>query len=295
MTHKALIKELERLLKRLDGNVEQLQSELASLIVEQVSARLRVVDGGLPSSTSNIAAVNAVDNVFDKSLSSSIKALLKKFIDALREMGEKIGDYFESMGFSSAKVERAANTMKAVYTALGIKPNGELLPNGFIYRLGLSQAVRDEIKNWAVQQLAGGKSSLTGFQQGLRRQITGNSGVDGKLASYWRQYAHDAFFRMQEVMNTYQAESLGLEFFIYEGSVIATTRAFCKKRAGKVFHVSEVEAWRNDPDLVDPKTRSSYQPLVELGRNNCRHSKRWITVELATKLRPDAAKFIKKV
>ncbi len=107
------------------------------------------------------------------------------------------------------------------------------------------------------------------------------------LQRYLRQYAYDSFNNVFEAGNNLAAQALGLEYFIYEGTVIDTTRPFCAKKAGKVFSTEEAKEWVNDADLIDKKTRGSYRPLIERGRYNCRHQIRYISDTLAFTLRPD--------
>ena len=53
------------------------------------------------------------------------------------------------------------------------------------------------------------------------------------------------------------------------------------------------EKWKNDPTLPrktserDSGTLVGYDPLVDMGRWNCRHRTRFISRELAQELRPD--------
>ena len=72
---------------------------------------------------------------------------------------------------------------------------------------------------------------------------------------------------------------MGLNYFLYVGGIISTTRRFCEKRNSKVFHRDETKTWKNDPDLIEPRTKESYHPLLERGRYNCRHMIAWLSDE----------------
>lgn len=66
-----------------------------------------------------------------------------------------------------------------------------------------------------------------------------------------------------------KAEEYDLQLFLYAGDIIETTREFCRERAGKVFHVDELDEWDNEQDL----------PVEQyLGGYNCRHSIDFISV-----------------
>jgi hypothetical protein len=115
--------------------------------------------------------------------------------------------------------------------------------------------------------------------------VKGNSDVDGTFQRYFRQYAYDTYNQAHEIVNTAISEDLGLTHFVYQGSIIDTTRDFCRKKVGKVFTVAEAQKWRNDPDLIDKKTAATYNPLLERGRYNCRHFLQYISDEMAAQLK----------
>lgn len=58
------------------------------------------------------------------------------------------------------------------------------------------------------------------------------------------------------------AQQAGVTKFLYDGTIIATTRDFCRERVGKVFTLQELEAMDNGQGL----------PVIpSLGGYNCRH------------------------
>jgi hypothetical protein len=58
------------------------------------------------------------------------------------------------------------------------------------------------------------------------------------------------------------AQQAGVTKFIYDGTIIATTRDFCRERVGKTFTLAELEAMDNGQGL----------PVIpSLGGYNCRH------------------------
>jgi hypothetical protein len=120
--------------------------------------------------------------------------------------------------------------------------------------------------------------------RGLREKVVGNPDVDGELVRYFRQYSYDTFNQVHEVKNRQFADALDLQWFIYAGSVIPNTRAFCRKKAGKVFNIREAQTWRNDPDLIGKGRPEPYDPLIDRGRWNCRHFIKYISAEMAAKL-----------
>jgi hypothetical protein len=106
------------------------------------------------------------------------------------------------------------------------------------------------------------------------------------LVGYYQQYAYDTYSKVREISNLHYADELGLQNFIYTGGVILSSRQFCIKKNGKVFSKKEaVNSWPHDSDLIDKKHLASYNPLIDRGRNNCRHFLMYVSDELAAEMR----------
>jgi hypothetical protein len=130
------------------------------------------------------------------------------------------------------------------------------------------------------------RQNVNAFSKGLKNLIQGSKDVDGAITGYWRQYAFDTYAKVREVNNLHFAQELGLKWFVYQGGIIKTSRDFCIKKNGKVFSDKEAqEQWPKDPDLIDKKRIASYRPLIDRGRNNCRHFLMWISEERAMELK----------
>ena len=285
-------KEIERSLKGLvDGlstDVEKVQRQLAEMLLETFGDTLDVDSKKLLFNVTNIAATSTViDTVFSQAYKDKIGPLLRQLGTGLEMSYELAFDYYRTMGYGVKDLKGAAKQISVVRSLIGIEANGKLVPDGYLSRLGQSQSVKETLKKYVLNAVVN-EASLAGFNKGFNVLMKGNTGV---LASHWRQYAYDTFNQVHEIGNRSIATSIGLGFFIYEGSIIDTSREFCRKRAGEVFHITETATWKNDPDLVDKKSKDSYQPLIERGRYNCRHTIRYISDELAIRLRPDAEKF----
>lgn len=109
--------------------------------------------------------------------------------------------------------------------------------------------------------------------------------LSGKLQKYYQEHLWNELAQVERIENNFYAKELKLDWFVYEGGLIETSRDFCIKRNGKLFNRKDAKTWRFDPTLPQPETADAYQPLVELGRFNCRHSLRWITDETAKEMK----------
>ena len=159
------------------------------------------------------------------------------------------------------------------------------MANGYLSRLGRNDLAREQIKNYLLTSIAT-KQGVAQFERGLRNIITTTKDIDGSIVGYWRQYAYDTYAKVREVDNLHFADELKLDWFVYQGGIIKTSRTFCIRKNGKVFSREEAQRdWPKDPTLIDKKHLATYKPLIDRGRNNCRHFLMWITEERANELK----------
>ena len=279
----------ESLTKGIDGNiaaleaqVKALQAELFDMIVADFISGLSTTSGIIERSTANYAKVSAIDRLFNALRRSGLGETIAAFNSMLGGVISAVGDYFR-IGFARGKVDRISASDAKIHALIGVK-DGELIAGGYLDRLAQADELRNELKQFMLKAISN-KTKLTDLTSGLKLLVKGNKAADGFLQRYFRQYAYDTFNQVRELKNEEFAEGLGLQWFVYQGSVIATTRKFCRKRAGKVFNTKEAKNWKNDPDLIDPKTKSTYNPLIERGRYNCRHWLDYVSDETAAYLK----------
>ena len=267
---------------------KQLRGAEASLyrrILADILPALGVDDGKLKAGVSNLAKANLIERVFDELGGNDMKPILKQFAEKLIEISGRNADYYLITGQDPAKVERIAKDISHIRAIIGIDKNGELLANGYLSRLGRNDLAREQIKNYLLTSIAT-KQGVAQFERGLRNIITTTKDIDGSIVGYWRQYAYDTYAKVREVDNLHFADELKLDWFVYQGGIIKTSRTFCIRKNGKVFSREEAQRdWPKDPTLIDKKHLATYKPLIDRGRNNCRHFLMWITEERANELK----------
>lgn len=278
-------RELDRLEKGLSKRIVKLQNALL-LELKSVIEWLDFKDKTLLNSKQNIGALRRLDGFFDRFERDQIAAELKLFAEELLSVGELTAKYYVATGSKAIAVEQVLENLRNV---IGIDKRGVLLRGGYLYKLGKTMEVRMQLRDYVLNSIVS-KRNLSDFQNGMAKLIVGNSGTEGALQQYWRQYAFDTYNQVHEVANKTAADELGLKYFIYQGSIIENTRQFCRGKAGKVFSTDESKDWKDDPDLIEKKTKDSYNPLLERGRYNCRHFLNYISENVAFELRPDLKK-----
>jgi hypothetical protein len=188
-------------------------------------------------------------------------------------------EYFEVLKFDAKKLNNIENKLSWLRSRIGLDVKGNFIRDGWLHRIGESAEVRNELKNYVLNAVTN-KTSLKEFQSGFKDLIIGREDI-GTLQRHYKQIVHDTFFTVERFNDKEFAEELGLGWFVYEGSLIDTSREFCIEKAGKVFSVEAAQEWADE----DWRGKSDpYDPIVDLGGYNCRHNARWIPEELAKEL-----------
>lgn len=270
---------------RLERDLSKVEASILRRVLSDVLPIISQDGGYLKSGALNLSRANLIERVFDEIGSDELKPILSRFADEMLAIPGKNAAYYILTGQDEAKVQAIAKDLNLIRGIIGVDANGEFLNNGYLYRLGRSEAIREQLKGYLLTSIAT-RQKVSEFEKGLRLIVSGNSEVDGALVGYWRQYAYDTYSRVREVDNLHFADELELNDFVYQGGIIGTSRTFCIKKNGKVFSRDEaLKNWPNDPDLIDKKHKASYKPLIDRGRNNCRHFLMWISAERAKELR----------
>ena len=234
----------------LDSELRRLQAELLAIINKDLISGLSIGEGGIVANGArNLSKVAKVDSIFEKFRRLFLRSLVSIFGQNLLKVAGKVADYFRASDFRQDSVERVARTNAAIEARIGIA-DGKLIVGGYLDTLANTDALKQELKTFMLRSIINGVS-LADLTAGLASLVVGNADADGFLVRYFRQYAYDTFNQVREIKNQEFAEGLNLKWFLYQGSLIETSRRFCEKRAGKGFSTEETKAGKNDDDLVE--------------------------------------------
>lgn len=277
--------------KAMSKSVVKIQAQLFELLASEYFVQFEVEDGKVVNNKHNLALISQIDAYFAKVQKAIQRDVLGPFINDLLKGATMNSKYYTAMGFKKQIVDNVLKNKLNLELRLGFTPTGRLRKDGYLYALGQTAEVRQKLKDYVIKSLTGDVPFLD-FQLGLRNLVKGNKrtkglATTGSLERYFDQYAHDKFAELDAVASNQLAANFDLKHFIYEGSVIATSRKFCSKRAGQAFTTKEAKTWKDDADLVDKKTKASYRPLIDRGRYRCRHWLRYITEDLYDALPPN--------
>lgn len=271
---------LDLLAKRVDGS----QNTLLSSMVSDYFGEFKLDDkGNLKPTVGNMRLALKIDKLFDALDDETLRRINTQFGEDMLRLTPINGKYYSAMGTPADVVKSISEKVGFVEQGIGLK-DGKIVKGGYLDTLTKAPEVRQRLKDYVTSSVAN-KKGFQEYLKGMKEIVVGTKIRDGALERYYKQFGYDTFNQTDAAINKHYADSLDLTWFVYTGSIIDTSRAFCIKRAGKTFSTEETEKWKCDPTLIGkPKGKKcddAYNPLIERGRWNCRHTIRYITEDLA--------------
>lgn len=285
----------------------KITNEIISLITgDNPLYRLETTNAGLIKQTAkNLKAVErikrklAIPNVQGAKLDySSAKALRESILDLIdsgqilqdRVFFSGVGDFIGTM----YQIERQnAKFFRGVYESfVPTADNLAILRNNAIERTvetmlstGMNQSMRDPIKT-ILENAVTGKMSRIDIMSSLAKQVAGADDLTDFLRgvaydptkdrlpsfqSYITRYARDPLHQYTGAYQQAVTEQVGAEWYYYTPGRMEDTREFCRHRAGRYFHSSEVFEWPDFDWQGKIPTTTASNILILRGGYNCEH------------------------
>lgn len=191
--------------------------------------------GNIKNSLENVRQIRRIKNELDTVLLN--RPYLKSvadFANSFNAVAALNNDYFAKLNLEF--------TPKAVFEEvkkINIQLTVDNLTEG-----GIGNAYTKTITDILRQNITSG-GSYSDFTEQLKRAVTGDESEDGALLKYAKQIATDSINQFNRSYNSIVTDDLGLVWYQYTGSLLTTSRPFCKCMVEKrYFHISEV------PDML---------------------------------------------
>jgi hypothetical protein len=269
----------------MDALVRSLQAALYGLVIDWVSGKIETVDGRMKYSASNLGKVAGLYLLFDRFSKSYQKTVLGGILDRAARIFGLTKEYYDEIKPAPESVQDAARRLTLQRWGYNVNTK-ELIPGGYMEKLFANEGVARNVAGLVNRAIAG-KMSLADFQKQFRKVFIGRPG-QGMLERYWKTNSFDLFQKIDRAANLVYADRLGLEYAIYSGTVMDTTRPWCENHVNKVFSRDEIDAWKNQS--WQGKITIGYDPYLDAGGFNCRHHWSFISTPIAEHLRPELKK-----
>jgi len=268
----------------LRSKVNAMQVKLFDRVFDRYLLALQDKDGKLLNSIENrniIAGLDKVYNQFNKDINIPI---VKTFIGNLNEVHDLNASYFKTIDKNAAQAKTPE--VKAIMDAqLGIKADGSIKKGGFTDKFIRDETALKKIKKITTQAISKGESFTT-FKKNLKEYIEGNPKLQesGSMQLNYRTYAYDTIHKVDALNQHEYGKKLNLKFFIYKGGLVRDSRNFCIHRNGKILEAHEFSKLTYNKLPENQKggiPASGWNPLLDRGGYNCRHSINYVSNSFA--------------
>ncbi len=288
-----LIQRTEELLSKLG---DKTQNHLFNAVAKYIAKNLELDSAGnIKITKSNRDTIFNVDNViYEIEIEFGKKAAIM-IIDSVVELLGINEDYYSQFEPNKNKYRQTiADARSTIKERLGVNSQGKPIKGGYISTLINNPSLTAEIKRYMYRQIILGNGRYNETIEAVKGFINGAQNSNGIVQSYVVANVIDTFAQVDRSINVEFAERLNLKAFVYSGGLIEASRKFCIKKNNKVFTTDEAKEWVNDSDLLLTKAEresggkpKGYSPLIDMGRWRCRHIVRYISNEMAIRLRPE--------
>ncbi len=141
--------------------------------------------------------------------------------------------------------------------------------------------------NVPLSQILNQNVNTGGSFQGMLKQvqnfIKGTEADDGKLLRYSKQITKDLLFNYSRSYQQSVASDLSLEFYLYVGGVIRSSRDWCREKAGNFYHQKEIEGWASQEWAGKNPNTTKSSVFIFAGGYGCLHSIMPVSVAIVPK------------
>lgn len=237
---------------------KRLYSDFLSLVNQ-----LELDSGGYVKQTAaNRSILNRAEVTFNNSISTSgYQDAINRALGTINKLDAVNIAYFESID-SAFKLNRQFLTSLQNSTISTLE--------NLILNDGLNSQIRTPLLQILNQNVNSG-GSYAGMVKQVQDYIIGGDN-EGKLLRYSKQIVRDSLFQYSRAYQEAVTNDLGLDWYMYEGGLMQTSRPFCIERAGHFYHRKEIESWASLQwaGKIAETTESSI--FVFVGGHQCAHS-----------------------
>jgi len=269
-TIKAKVDALQNVPEAWARGVMKLQPSLLARL-QRLTASLETEGGMLKMSVQNLAAVDEIITELARFLTRSEYAQLVTGLaeEFSAQQGRTIA-YFEAATGTPPAVTGFASARYAQAAADSIRNIAQNVP---------TQYLTEPLRAALLQGISTG-SSYSDLLGNVQSIIIGTDTTEGNLLRYSRQIVADSLAVTDREFTNIVANDLGLEWYLYAGGEIATTRCFCDKRNGLYWHRNEIAGWGRGEGVGECgypwagmfKGTNEATIFAYVGGYNCQHS-----------------------
>jgi len=215
---------------RMTSAVDTLQNDIINLMAE-----LNVNKGGkLGAARLNLKRLANVHKdvilAFEMDFNGAAKVVTDDFMRAQANIIAGYKDLDEAIKFSGADREMMNVLRDSSYKE---------------YTLVGGQAQEKVVQSMYNSVLAG--DTMADLTNEIRNTLTGVKAMNGRpLVNFARLYANDMIMNFHNDVNLTKGLSIGMDRFLYYGTIMSRSRDFCKRRVGQAYTKKQIDSWKGN-------------------------------------------------
>lgn len=275
-------RERERLSRELEEKLQRkisgIQARVYRKVLQGFTSLTNDQSGNLLFNIRNIQNANRIALMVETEMQKEGRTLLKWVVRNLLKLFRLNTRYFASLDPKSEQREQQLLFRVMLRYGYNTKTK-QVTSSGVLSALSQSQAISSRVSESINQGLAA-KMTMSTFKNNFRQAFVNPQGL-GMVQSQFNRFAQDLFQDFDRETQKQYADDLKLNFAIYSGTEIKTTRDFCEKRVNNIYTRDEINSWNNQNWAGK---RQNVPVEVQCGGYNCRHHLSYISDELAQRL-----------
>jgi len=253
------INRLENVPDRFIGKVAATQAQLFNELMVILEG-LGLSNGQLELNAANLQLVDDLLNQYYARLQQGqYGSLVSGYLQQMDVQRNLNNEYF-TLEFDASP----GAVSNAVHQSSKSKATRQLIGDDF--KTNFINVVRDQ-----VVQSVEGRASFSQLRDDLFGLFTDTTERQGLVHNWASQVSRDLFSVSDRAYNNAVAQELELQFIQYAGGLVRDSRPFCVARAGKFYHVREVESWAAEDWAGKFRNTTPTNILDWLGGYNCMH------------------------
>lgn len=248
--------------------------------VEALIQQLATDEGSIRKNKKNLAIINRIDSIIEQLKLTAGVLVINALIKRISKILNDNFSYYSTMLKSPEDIKEVKKTIEdEVNQRFGIKPDGSLEDVGFMYALFNDSTILNTLKQSLFTSVYS-NSKVADTLAETKAYLAGHKGRRGAIEDFYSKYTGDVFTHADRMASREFARKYNLKWFIYAGTIVKNSRAFCRLKIGGVYNTEEAKEWIHENPSPLGISEESYSPTIHMGGTNCRHSPWFLTTEM---------------
>lgn len=277
---------IEKRLGILNRRVKTLEVKLFRLVVLDFISQLETDGGNIKNTAKNINLISRIDSIYKKFNKESQEDVAIKYANDLLKVGGFNVDYFSQVVDDSRESigERVKGRNLRILGIDEVKGKSVVKEGGYIDNLINDTRIKTNIKRRGILAIQSGISTSE-LRRVIGDDLITSKRKEGLLKRYWRQNVYDTYSQFDRSTSKDLADQYKMQCAVWSLGEESDSRHICDKQNGKVYLREEIEELKDfankkrSKKVIGPIVESvaSYNPYIQQGGINCKHSWRWVS------------------